>query len=80
MQMNWDASSAFDITDKTSFPRIPAGGKAIRDVIEHPDTPVDRMLTMVPEQMHWHLTSEHAWDGMLVCTYTTAQCRSKRIQ
>jgi hypothetical protein len=67
--MDWDLASAFDMRDKSQFPQVPAGGSAIRDVLQDMSITPDRMLTMIPKQMHLHMTSEHSWDGMLVrCT------------
>jgi hypothetical protein len=69
VQMDWDTDSAFDMRDKSQFPQVPAGGSAIRDVLEDMPIKPDRTLTMIPKQMHVHITSEHSWDGMLVrCT------------
>jgi hypothetical protein len=66
VQMDWDTASAFDMRDKSQFPQVPAGGSAIRDVLEDMSLTPDTMLTMIPRQMHLHMTSEHSWDGMLV--------------
>jgi hypothetical protein len=66
VQMDWDTARAFDMRDKSQFPQVPAGGSAMRDVLEDMSLTPDRMLTMVPRQMHLHTTSEHSWDGMLV--------------
>jgi hypothetical protein len=64
--MSWDTASAFNMSDKKQFPQVPAGGNAIRDILEDISLSPDRTLTMIPMQMHVHLTSEHSWDGMLV--------------
>jgi hypothetical protein len=64
--MDWDTARAFDVRDKSQFPQVPAGGSAIRDVLEDVSLTPDRMLTMIPRQMHLHTTSEHSRDGMLV--------------
>jgi hypothetical protein len=64
--MDWDLASAFDMRDKSQFPQVPGGGSAIRDVLVDMSLTHDRMLTMIPRQMHLHTTSEHSWDGMLV--------------
>lgn len=66
MQITWDVDTAFDIEDDSIFPMLAAGGTGVADVVLDPSVTPDRMLKMIPIQLHWHETSEHAWDGMLV--------------
>lgn len=67
LQITWDAAEAFDMEDNTIFPMVAAGGNGIADVILDPTVKPDRMVKMIPIQLHWHETSEHSWDGLLVC-------------
>ena len=64
--MNWDSSTAFDMSDRSQFPAVPAGGTGLRDALLNPSATPDREVSMIPVQMHWHVTSEHSWQGMLV--------------
>lgn len=64
--MNWDPSTAFNMHDRSQFPAMPAGGSALRYALEHPSATPDRVVSLIPEQMHWHVASEHSWEGMLV--------------
>jgi hypothetical protein len=66
VQMNWDTATAFDMSDKKQFPQVPGGGSAIRDILEDMNLSPDRMLTMIPMNMHLHINTEHSWDGLLV--------------
>lgn len=52
--------------DADIFPVVAAGGSGIADVIQDRGVTPDLMLKMIPIQMHWHETSEHSWDGLLV--------------
>lgn len=52
--------------DDEIFPLLAAGGTGVADVMLDPSVQPDRMVKMIPIQLHWHETSEHSWDGMLV--------------
>lgn len=70
MQISWDPLQ-FDLTQPT-FPvvQVAAGATGVASSLEtyNPAAPaaVERTLTMVPVQMHWHVVSEHSLDGKYV--------------
>lgn len=66
VQITWDVATAFDMSDDSIFPMLAAGGSRVADVVLDPSVPVDRRVKLIPLQLHWHETSEHAWDGLLV--------------
>nr|QBP05104.1 alpha carbonic anhydrase 1 [Ulva prolifera] len=70
IQITWEPATAFDMDDDTIFPMVAAGGNGIADVILDPSIVPDRMIKMIPIQLHWHETSEHAWDGLLAAAET----------
>ena len=78
-QINWDTSVAFDISDDTIFPVLAAGGNGIADVVLDPSIEPDRMVKVVPIQLHWHVTSEHAWDGLMVPTHSPGACHCATV-
>lgn len=70
LQITWDTDTAFDMSNNDTFPVLAAGGNGVADVMLDPSVVPDRMVKMIPIQLHWHETSEHSWDGMLVCSRT----------
>lgn len=70
IQITWDPATAFDMDDDTIFPMVAAGGSGIADVILDRNIKPDRMIKMIPIQLHWHETSEHSWDGLLAAAET----------
>eukprot|EP00892_Ulva_mutabilis_P000744 jgi/Ulvmu1/10670/UM066_0054.1 len=70
IQITWDPATAFDMDDDTIFPMVAAGGSSIADSILDASITPDRMIKMIPIQLHWHETSEHSWDGMLAAAET----------
>ena len=68
VQINWDPTQ-FDLT-VDQFPKVPilAGANSITASQEfyNPQAPVDRFITMIPVQMHWHVVSEHSLNGNYV--------------
>lgn len=61
----WDPVAAFQGSDRSTFPLVPAGGDRIADAMLH-GKPVEMHLKMVPLQVHWHVPAEHARKGELV--------------
>lgn len=74
MQITWDVNTAFNISDDSIFPLLAAGGNGVMDVVLDPAVQSDRKVKMIPIQLHWHVTSEHAWDGMLVRFIPYSMC------
>lgn len=65
VQITWNASTAFDM-EADDFPLVAAGGSKISDVVLDDSIPIEFLLKVIPLQVHWHVPSEHKWDGMWV--------------